>query len=302
MWFRNLRIYRLTQPFVVSPEELHAALEPHAFRPCGGLEAFRIGWESPLGSEGAALVHAAGGRLMLCVRREDKVLPAAVIRERLEERVAEIRAREGHPPGRRAKAALRDELVQDLLPRAFARSVRIYAYIDPRNGWILVDSGTARRAEEVLTLLRESLGSLPVRPLEARESQAAVMTGWLLGQADPAPFALGDECELRDPSSEGAVARCRRQELDAEEIRAHLEAGKQVRRLAVSWNDRLTCRLDEDLSVKRLRFSDVLLEEAAEVGEDAAVRFDADFALMALELEHFIPSLLDAFGGEAPDS
>ncbi len=299
MWFKNLRLYRLTEPFTTSAEALDAALAGHAFRPCGGLEPVSIGWEAPLGPEASALVHAAGGRLMVCARREEKVLPPAVVRERLEERVAEIQAREGYPPGRRAKAALRDELIQDLLPRAFARSVRIYAYIDPGQGWVVVDSATARRAEELLSLLRESLGSLPVRPITPRESQSAVMTAWLLGQADPGPFQPQDECELRDPSSEGAVARCRRQDLDAEEIRAHLQAGKQVQRLSVSWGDRLSCRLDEDLAVKRLRFSDMLLEEAAESGDDAAARFDADFALMTLELKRFIPSLLEAFGGEA---
>jgi len=299
MWFKNLRLYRLTEPFTTSAEALAAALAARAFRPCGGQEPVSIGWEAPLGPEAGTLVHAAGGRLMVCARRQEKVLPPAVVRERLDERVAEIQARAGQPPGRRIKAALRDELIQDLLPRALARSVRIHAYIDPGRGWGVVDSATARRAEELLTLLRESLGSLPVRPLATREPQSAVMTAWLLGQADPGPFRPEDECELRDPSSEGAVARCRRQDLDAEEIRAHLDAGKQVQRLSVSWNDRLSCRLDEDLAVKRLRFSDVLLEEAADAGDDAAARFDADFALMSLELDRFIPSLLEAFGGEA---
>jgi len=303
MWFKNLRLYRLTQPFSMAPEALEEALASHAFRPCGGLEPVSLGWEAPTGVAGGQLVHATGGCLMLCARRQEKVLPAAVVAERLGERVAEIEAKEGRPLGRRAKATLRDELVVDLLPRAFARSSRIYTYLDPANGWVVVDSASAARAEDLLSLLRESLGSLPVRPLAVRDSQAAIMTAWLEGEADSGPFEPGDECELRDPSSDGAVVRCRRQDLDSGEVLGHLEAGKQVQRLAVSWGDRLTCRLEEDLAVKRLRFSDVLLEEAAEsADDDPATRLDADFALMSLELARFLPNLVEAFGGEADET
>ncbi|MGD8308182.1 MAG: recombination-associated protein RdgC [Chromatiales bacterium] len=301
MWFRNLRIYRFTRDFDTPLEELEAALGRGAFRPCTGYEPQSIGWEPPLGGEGAPLVHAANGCLMICARREDKILPAAVVREYLEERLVAIQAQEGRPPaGRRARQALREEIVHELLPKAFGRSTRLHAYLDPVRGWLVVDSPNARRAEEVLSLLREGLGSLPVRPVAVRDDPSAVMTAWLLGSADSGSFSAGDECELREPSGEGAVVRCRRQDLGADEIRGHLDAGKRVRRLAVSWAERLSCRIEEDLAVKQLRFSDVLVEEGAEAGgDDAAARFDADFALMSLELRRFIPALLEAFGGEA---
>ena len=300
MWFKNLRIFRLTGPTDLSVDALEPALASRGFRPCAGEELESLGWDAPLGREGAPLVQAANGCLLVCARREEKVLPPAVVRERLEERAAEI---EGRSPGRRARGRLREEIIQELLPQAFSRSRRIFAYLDPERGWAVVDSASARRAEELMSLLRESLGTLPARPLAARSSQSAVMTAWLLGRADSGPFGPDDACELRDPSSEGAVVRCRRQDLGSGEVRGHLEAGKQVRRLSVSWHDRLSCSLEEDLAVKQLRFSDVLVEEAAEAaGEDPAARLDADFALMTLELRAFIPSLLDAFDGEAQEA
>jgi recombination associated protein RdgC len=300
MWFKNLRLYRLTQPFSMTADALEEALASHAFRPCAGLEPVSLGWEAPTGISGGQLVHTTAGRLMVCARRQEKVLPAAVVAERLGERVAEIETKEGRPLGRRAKASLRDELIVDLLPRAFARSSRFYAYIDPANAWVVVDSASAARAEDLLSLLRESLGSLPVRPMHVRDPQGLVMTAWLKGEVDSGAFEPGDECELRDPSSEGAVVRCRRQDLDSGEVLGHLKAGKQVQRLAVSWAGRLSCRIEEDLAIKRLRFSDGLLEEGAEsADDDPAGRLDADFALMSLELARFIPSLVEAFGGES---
>ena len=51
--------------------------------------------------------------------------------------------------------------------------------------------------------------------------------------------------------------------------------------------------------MRRLRFSDALVEEAAEAAADdqAAALFDADFTLMSLELRRFLPRLIEVFGG-----
>ncbi len=299
MWFRNLQLYRLNAPFDLTAERLDEQLHPGAFRPCASLEMSSMGWDRPLGRHGQALTHAANGCIMVCARIEEKVLPQAVVREIVDERVEEIETEQMRRVPRKERMAMRDEILQDLLPKAFTRSRRIYAYIAPREGWLVVDASSARKAEELLTTLRKALGSLPATPLDVSSAPAAVMTGWLRGQGLPGDFTLGDECELRDPSQDGGIVRCRRQDLDGEEIQTHLQAGKQVARLAVEWNERLACILGEDLAVRRLRFLDVVQEEARQTeAGDAAARFDSDFALMTLELSRFIPRLVEVFGGE----
>jgi recombination associated protein RdgC len=125
------------------------------------------------------------------------------------------------------------------------------------------------------------------------------MTAWLSGHPSD-EFLLQDECELRDPVEEGAIVRCRRQDLEGDEITTHLKAGKQVVRLSLNWGERLSFVFTEDMSVKRLKFLDVIQEQAAEAeAEDAATRFDVDFSLMTLELERFLPHLFEAVGGIA---
>ncbi|HIP52889.1 MAG TPA: recombination-associated protein RdgC [Chromatiales bacterium] len=298
MWFRNLQLYRLTKPFEQSAEALHDALQEGAFRHCGALEYNTMGWYPPLGGEDAPLVHAANGCLMLCARREERILPSAVIKEAVDERVEKIRADEGRDPGRRERREMRDDIEQELLPKAFTRSNRLYAYIDPRKHWLVVDASSAKRAEELITLLRETLGTLPVRPLKVEHAPADLFTRWVHGDLDSGLFQLGDECEMRSPLEGGAIVRCRHQELASEEIRTHLDAGKQVVKLALEWNERISFLLDEELAIKRLRFPDLMLEEAAESGaEDEAARFDAEFALMTLELDRFLTSLVETFGG-----
>lgn len=304
MWFRNLQLYRLTQPFELDDQALHQALDGLRFKPCGGLDAHSLGWTEPLGDQGQQLVHAANGRFMICLRREDRLLPPAVIREVLEDKVRQIEAEEGRPVGRRERTRLRDEIVVDLLPRAFTRSQLLYAYIDPRKGWILVDSATPNRAEELLSSLREALGSLKATPLSVSSDPALSMTRWV-EQKLPEGFEAGDECELKEPGEGGAIIRARKLPLDSDEIRTPLDAGMLVTRLALTWRERLSCLVCDDLSIKRLRFLDLVMEEAADVdSDDQAARFDADFTLMAAELEGFVAELIEVFGGldEQPGS
>ncbi len=297
MWFRNLQIYQLTETFNPSAEELHETLLDKAFKPCQGLDKFRIGWTTPLGKHGDQLVHATNGCLMLCMRREDRILPASVVRDSVEEKVDEIEAREARTVGRKEKNDIKDEVIVDLLPRAFTKSSRSYAYIDPRNNRVILNCTTSNKAEEILTLIRDTLGSFKVKPLAVNSAPSAVMTDWVKNSA-PADVEISDECELKEPVENGGVIRIRGVDLGSDEVQQHLNSGKIVSKLAIEWQQRISCVLAEDLSIKRLKFMDLVMEEASDTAaDDEVMRFDADFALMSLELSRFIPVLCEYLGG-----
>lgn len=299
MWFKNIRAYRLTKPFDLSPEALAQKLAPRSFVPCGKSQAATSGWVAPLGEESGALVHAAAGRILLKLKREEKLLPSTVVREQLDEKVAAIEAEQGRKVYRKERLKLKDEIVQDCLPRAFTRSTHIHAYIDVRANWIFVDAASATRAEELLNLLRECVGSFPALLPQVNNAPSAVMTAWLLHRSLPDDFELGQECELRDPGEEGGVVRCRGVDLLSEEVETHLHAGKQVARLALHWDERLSLLLAEDLCLRRLKFADELMKENEELPEaDQAARLDADFALMADAITGLQERVLALFGGE----
>lgn len=299
MWFKNVRAYRLTQPFNLAPEKLAQQLVARSFVPCSKGQAASAGWISPLGEESDQLVHAAGGRLLLKLKREEKLLPSTVVREQLEEKIAAIEADQGRKVYRKEKLTLKDEIVQDCLPRAFTRSTYIYAYIDVKANWIFVDTASAARAEELLNLLREGVGSLPLVLPQVNNAPAAVMTAWLLHRNLPNDFELKHECELREPGEEGGVVRCRGVDLLSEEVENHLHAGKQVARLALLWDERVSLLLAEDLCLRRLKFADELMKENEEIPEaDNAARLDADFALMADAVTSLQERVLALFGGE----
>lgn len=299
MWFKNLALLRLTEPFTLSGPELEERLKALPFRHCGSLEPATAGWFPPLGKEHFPLVHQTGGLLMLCLQKEEKILPAAAVNEIVAERVAEIEEQQARQVRRKERESIRDEVLHDMLPRAFSLSRRTYGYIDPRGGWLIVDSASARKAEDFVAVLRQTLGTFPVTPLATRERPASVMTQWLAGGPIPESITLESECELKSPEDDGGIVRCRRHDLEVPEILNHIQAGKEVIKLAISWNDRLSLVLDDTLSVKRLKFLDLVQEAAADIEtDDPAARFDADFSIMSLELGSFLPVLTEWFGGE----
>ncbi|WP_237065521.1 recombination-associated protein RdgC [Microbulbifer guangxiensis] len=298
MWFKNLRVYRLTKEFDLSAEKLNELLEPQAFVPCGSQDAARYGWVPPLGRHGSELVHATNGYLMVCAKKQEKVIPAGVVNEKVEERAQAISEKEHRQVGRKEKQNLKDEVLLEMRPKAFARSRLHYAYIAPRDGWVVVDASSASAAEELLEHLREALSSLAVIPLSAKNLPQQAMTHWLTAPEAPVNFEFGHECELRDPKDSGSVIRCKNQDLCAEEIHNHLVAGMQVHKLGLVWNGGVEFVVDHQLSLKRVKFSDELVEKADSAdSENAAQRFDADFSVMTLEISALLTDLVAAFGG-----
>ncbi|MEN8213910.1 MAG: recombination-associated protein RdgC [Pseudomonadota bacterium] len=300
MWFKNLFLYRFTQPFTLSADTLDQKLAGKAFQPVDKLSLYSTGWTEPLGHEGEQLVHTTNGYMMICLRKEEKILPPAAVREILDARALEIEQRDNRKIRGKERSALRDEVLLDMMPRAFTKNSRIYAYIDPRGGWLVVDAASVNRADEFVASLREAIEQLHAVPLAMASDPSVMMTTWLDAGAAPAGFEIEDECELRDPVEDGGIVRMRKHDLGSSEIRSHLEAGKMATRLALSYDDRINFVLDSSMALKRLRFLDLVMDEAGEIdSESAAARFDGDFSIMTLELARFFPRLLEALGGEA---
>lgn len=299
MWFKNLAIYRFTESFSLSPDELEQKLGQQVFRPCGGHDEFSVGWTAPLGKASDALVHANNGFMMICAKKEEKVIPASVINEMLQDKIAEIEEREARKLAGKERTRIKDELIFELLPKAFSFSKKTFAYIDSQGGWLVVDAASAKKAEDLLSQLRKCLGSLPVVPIGVSIKPSSVMTQWLLNHDAPKDILIEDECELRSLEDEGGIVRCKRHDLKLPEIKNHLDSGKQVIKLAMSWADRLSFVLDESLAVKRLKFLDLIQDQAADIEAfDETEQFDADFSIMSAELGQFFPRLLELFNVE----
>lgn len=301
MFFRNLTLFRFAAAIQSRLDDLDTALASRTLRACGPLEAASRGFVSPFGPESEVLTHTVGTATLLTLGTEEKLLPAAVVNAELGKRVRAEAERRGRPLGGRQRQALKAAVLDTLLPRAFVRPSRLNAYLERKNGWVVLDTASRKAAENALTALREALGSFPAQPLAAAETPRALMTQWLAHGKLPTGLELTDECELRDPAG-GAVIRCRKQELESAEVRGHLKEGKQVFQLGLQFEERMSFVLGEDLVVRKLRFLDVVQDALDADGKDSAeAELDARFALTALELERLFAGMEAWFGLERPD-
>ncbi len=292
MFFRNLTLFRFPLTLVKALAELEPALQDCRLKPVGPLEPGSRGFVSPFGGDSEVLVHGVGAARWLTLGGEDRLLPSSVVNAELEKRLAAQEARDGRKPGSKTRRRIKEDLVHELLPRAFVRPSRLDAMLDLKHGVLAVDTSSRKAAEGFMTELRHALGSFPALPLNAEVSPRALLTGWIAGEPLPKGFALGDECELKDPVDGGAVVKCQRQDLLGDEIGKHLEAGKQVSKLALVFDDHVSFVLGEDLVLRKLKFLDGAVDQLENSErESLAAELDARFALMSAELARLFVAL-----------
>ncbi|MGL5947550.1 MAG: recombination-associated protein RdgC [Aeromonas sp.] len=301
MWFKNLQLFRLTQPFSHSVEALESLLATDAFTPCASQDISRFGWVKPLGKQGDSLCHANRDALLICARKEEKMVPSHVVKAQLADKIEQLELEFNRPLKKSEKQSLKEEVMQTLLPRAFSRLSQTRAWICAADDLLIVEAGSVKKADDLLSLLRKALGSLPVVPLTVAQPAQITLTAWLNDGHLAPGFSLEEEAELRSVIEHGGIIRCKEQELLCDEIKQHLANDKQVTKLALNWQERVSFVLGEDLSLKRLKFSDALREQNEDIPrEDVLARLDADFTLMSSELRALVPALVAALGGELP--
>lgn len=297
MFFRNLTLFRFPASHDFST--LDALLADHPLKPVGALEMSSRGFVSPFGplrlaqdNRGEALSHRIGDTLWLTVGGEDRLLPAAVVNDLLAKKLAEMEEKQGRKPGGRMRKQMKDDLVHELLPRAFVRPSRIDALVDLKHGVCAVDTSSRKAGEAVVSEIRHAMGSFPALPLNAEVAPRNVLTGWIAGEPLPGGLSLGEECELKDPMDGGAVVKCQHQDLQSDEIAKHLEAGKQVTRLALTLDDHVSFVLGEDLVVRKFKLLDGAVDQLESTErDDLRAELDARFALMAAEFSRLFAVL-----------
>ena len=297
MMFKNLVFHRLPADWSRSAAELEDLLATRTLQPCGPFDMTSRGWV-PV-THGGRLLHTVNQQYMIALGTEDKLLPGSIVRQVAQERADIQAASQGFPVGRKQMRDLRARVADELRARALSRRRVTRAWIDPEAGWFAVDTASVPRAEMVVEMLSDTLGSFAPSALETDRSPQAAMASWLLRGAAPVNFSIDDELELQAADKSKAVIRYLRHPLEGQEIRAHLTAGKYPTRLGLTWKDRLSFVLTDRLLLKRLDFLE-MNEEAAEDDVDPAEQFDIDFAVMTGEFASLLKDLGTVLGTQAP--
>lgn len=298
MWFKNLFLYQFEKEFDQDADSLHDALSQKPFINCSATQRESMGWIPPLGKKSEAFSHSVDTHILLTMARQERLLPASVIREELQERIIEIQERESRKVGSKEKKELTERIEDELLPKAFTRTQKLDAWIDLRSGWLVINTSSSTRAEAFATLLRKTIGSLPAVPPKS-DAVSPVLTEWLSKFKLPDPFEIGDECEMQGLGDDEGIASFRKHELSTDEVKSNIEAGKTVSKLALIWDRKISFVISEDLVVKKLKFLGVLEEKMNEEDPQShEERVDIEFALMTGELSKMITDLNKQFNSE----
>jgi recombination associated protein RdgC len=295
--FKNALVYRIVrwepQPLTAVEERLQSA----PFVECGSSQSESAGWVPPRGERHGALVESVGGQWLLRLMVETRAVPGGAVKQRLETELDRVERETGRrPKGKRAKE-LKEDVVRELLPRAFPKRSSTLVWVDAAAQRVVLDTTGGKRADRIATLLIDALGGgLALAPLQTQLAPATAMSAWLRSKEPPAAFSLDRECELKQPDSEQATVRYARHALDIDEVAAHIEQGKRPTQVAMTWDGRMSFVLTESMTLKKLK----RLDSTDEKGEGREAGFDGDVALATGDLGRLIPDLIEALEGEQP--
>jgi recombination associated protein RdgC len=295
--FKNVIVYRIDQWEQPPLEQLDERLGGARFVECGASQPESSGWVEPRGEKHGPLVESVGGQWILKLCTETKAVPGGAVKSQLESRLDKIEAETGRrPKGKQAKE-IKEEIIHELLPRAFPKrgTTPIWIALDAR--LVMVGTGSPKKADKITTSLIELLGGgIRLELVQTQMSAAAAMSEWLTTKEPPAGFSVDRECELKQPDNEKSLVRYARHMLDIDEVGEHIRQGKLPTSLAMTWDNRVSFVLTESLALKKIKLLDVVLEGKEQSGKGDN-GFDADVAITTGELAKLIPDLVDALGG-----
>lgn len=297
MWFKSLTLFRLTKPLPYTAEALHELLHPLKVKPLGAYTPNSFGWTEALGGGTENLAHGVGQAILIAAKKIQKVIPATVVKERLDEKVRQIEAAESRKCGAKEKRKMKEEILFELYPKALHSSTTIRAYVDTDKQWLIIDSSSAPMVKVFTQLWERTLPGIKIVPFAVKAQLAHRFARWLREEPD-GDFNLAYDCALFDPKQSRRTITFKCQEMLSDEVSSHLSTGHLVSQLALSWAERLSFVLDQHLVFRRLRSEELTSEQFEHVPQaDPLVRMDADFALMSGMLRQCLSDLVEQLDG-----
>ena len=277
MWYKNAIIYLLPDGWQLEAG-FAEKLEQAAFTPCMGLDWFSEGFAPPTPFS-SDFVFTAQNSNRVRLKHEEKVLPSATVRDSVNGKVAEIQDAEARNVGLIEKQQLKEQITDDLLPRALTQSRRTEAIFDTERGYLLVNEASDKRAEQMLIKLREALGGLKVAMPYTRESPSSLMTEWLLQGHAEGDFELGYNVLLQGVGDVVPKVKISKKDLTHPEVIQHAKNGMKVVELELEWREQISFTLTQNFALKRIQFLDVLQEEAEQGDDTASLMFSSQIIM-----------------------
>ena len=281
MWFNNTLIYQYELDESV---ELSTLLADDALKPCPPHARFIYGW-MPVFSDAYAFENS--DYALICMGKEERVLPRSVINRLIAERAQAFEDQHGRALKRAEKAQMAEDLEFELLPKAFCLQKRLNALFDHSNKRLIINTSSTSQASQLIGLLRKSVPNIRIEPLPQNDNLATRFANWIMDPASlPPMFQLASDCLLFALDDEKKRFTCKGYELPADEVLSLLSQGLAVAEISIIWNERIQLTLTQDFTFKRLKCLDYLVDEFNDLRDvdDEAQQQDAALTLLTGEL------------------
>ncbi|USQ13047.1 recombination-associated protein RdgC [Legionella lytica] len=298
MWFNNALIYQFE---LDDASVLEASLVENILKPCPPHARFIYGW-SPVFSD--ELVQEVAGTSLICMGKEERLLPRGVVNKMLAERVQVLENQHGRMVKRAEKAQMAEDIEFELLPKSFCIQKRLLAILDAASKRIIINASSNNQASQLTSLLRKSVPGISIDPITLTENLAVRFAEWIQAPATlPANFQLASDCVLFSLDNEKKRIHCKGYELPADEILTLLEQGMVTSEISLIWKERIQFTLTHDFTFKKLKSLDYLVDDFNEIKalDEELQQRDAALTLLSGELRELTNDLLAAFKVKTPD-
>lgn len=281
-----------TLPGFVSLDD---ALQRMPFVPTTGQQNKSVGWVPPR-EDGGGFVESVNGQWIMRFMSETRQVPSSVVQSRVDEMVSEWEATTGRKPGKKERRDLQEQAVAELLPSAFPRKRATWVWIDREKRRLIIDSTSTGTVDDIITALVKLVDGFAVEPQKTVMHPSAAMACWLDDQCAPGDFDIGKACDLKSIDETKAVVRYKNHSLLIHEVQAHIATGKFPTSLDLEWDGRVSFTLTDDLKLKKISFSDGVLEQSKAQGQRAD-DFDGNVVMATSEIGQMLDELIAELDG-----
>lgn len=295
MLFKQVQVFRLSDPTCNVLNTVIEKLEQLTFKPCLPSTSLSIGWVPPIEEIDAPLALVINDNIMICMQFEEKILPASVVKQELEDKIKEMTTQD---PERKVyqkeKLSLKDDIIMTLLPSAFSKLTRVYAYIDTKNQWLVLGSTNTKKTEQFIANFKKSV-SEDISTIELRKIPL-ILTDWVKHKSYPTSFSVEKACVLQDPKQQSRIIRCQQQDVFANGIQTLIKEGCEVIQLALQWQDQMYFVFSNKFQLQSIKYGSEIIAEGEEMEPETKLQqFSADFFIMTQSLSLLINELLNIF-------
>lgn len=308
--FSNILAYRVTNAFDLHKdlEAVNQALASKPARLPGKMELNAVGFTEPVGEEGAFIERIAPMTYVFAYNLAERMIPGKIVRQQVADRVKKIEKEQERKVYAREKQQIKDEVLNQMLPRAFVDQKITYGMV--MGPYILIDSSSAKRGEDILSTLRSCLGSLGVRPVAVKTTPIDAFTRWFTTGEIDGPFYMTGDFKANNRSDESDFVNGKGTSPKDEGLSdLVLEHDRRVTVLGLSWGtstgETASFTVNEMIGIKGIKWPESLSEMAADqVGEEddedarRVTLLRTTMILLGAELEQLLEDLLLALGHE----